>query len=47
LYFSPTVLGSRNGGTIASAWASLMALGEEGYLEITKKVMDTVEYLKD
>lgn len=46
LYISPTFLGTRSGGTIASAWASLMALGEEGFMEITKIVMDTVNYLK-
>jgi len=27
LYASPTLLGTRNGGTLASAWASLRALG--------------------
>lgn len=30
LYISPSAAGSRPGGLIAAAWASLMAVGEEG-----------------
>lgn len=30
LYVSPTIAGSRPGGLIAGAWASMMSLGEEG-----------------
>lgn len=30
LYVSPTVAGSRPGGLIAGAWASMMSLGEQG-----------------
>jgi sphinganine-1-phosphate aldolase len=31
LYCTPTLAGSRSGGLIACAWASLMSLGAEGY----------------
>ncbi|KAB5573223.1 hypothetical protein DKX38_000417 [Salix brachista] len=40
LYVSPTIAGSRPGGLIAGAWAALMSLGLEGYLENTKTVME-------
>ena len=46
LYISPTLLGTRNGGPIAAAWASLLSIGEDGYLDITKKIMDIVAYFK-
>ena len=31
--------GSRSGALIASAWAALVHLGEEGYLAITRDIM--------
>ena len=33
-YFSPGIEGSRSGGLIASAWASMVHLGREGYLAL-------------
>ncbi|KAJ7563667.1 hypothetical protein O6H91_03G119900 [Diphasiastrum complanatum] len=41
LYVSPSMAGSRAGGLIAGAWAAMMSVGEEGYLEATKKLMET------
>lgn len=43
LYGSPTMTGSRPGGAIAAAWAIINYLGEEGYLDLAKKVMDTTK----
>ncbi|XP_062156586.1 sphingosine-1-phosphate lyase isoform X2 [Alnus glutinosa] len=40
LYVSPTIAGSRPGSLIAGAWAAMLSLGEEGYLENTKKIME-------
>lgn len=40
LYVSPTIAGSRPGGLIAGAWAAMISLGSEGYLENTKKIME-------
>eukprot|EP00891_Asterochloris_glomerata_P007131 jgi/Astpho2/7131/Aster-08310 len=40
LYISPGFAGSRSGALIASAWASLMHQGQEGYQAITKKLME-------
>jgi sphinganine-1-phosphate aldolase len=39
LYYSPTFSGSRPGGLSASCWASLMSMGESGYLEATKRIL--------
>lgn len=39
-YATPTFLGSRPAGSIASAWAVMRYLGMEGYLETTKATMD-------
>lgn len=39
-YATPTFLGSRPAGSIASAWAVMRYLGWEGYLATTKATMD-------
>lgn len=39
LYISPGFAGSRSGALIATAWASMMHLGEEGFLKITESIM--------
>ena len=31
--------GSRSGALIATAWASMIHLGEQGYVELTRKIM--------
>jgi len=46
IYASPTMAGTRPGGTIASAWAVMNYLGEEGYLRIADEVMQTVTKLR-
>ncbi|MGJ7537623.1 MULTISPECIES: pyridoxal phosphate-dependent decarboxylase family protein [unclassified Variovorax] len=38
-YITPTLAGTRSGGPIASAWAVMRFLGEDGYCEITKRLM--------
>ncbi|KAG6485736.1 hypothetical protein ZIOFF_054301 [Zingiber officinale] len=40
LYVSPTIAGSRPGGLIAGAWAAMMSLGLNGYLENTRQIME-------
>ncbi|HND12164.1 MAG TPA: aspartate aminotransferase family protein [Pseudomonadota bacterium] len=47
LFGSATVLGTRPGGAIAAAWASLNALGESGYLRIARTIMDTTRAFID
>jgi sphinganine-1-phosphate aldolase len=41
VYASPSMPGTRPGGPIAAAWAAMMALGESGYLNEAKKIMET------
>jgi sphinganine-1-phosphate aldolase len=40
IYGSPTMAGSRPGGLIAAAWATLVAIGEDGYLEKAEGIME-------
>jgi glutamate/tyrosine decarboxylase-like PLP-dependent enzyme len=46
IYASPTMAGTRPGGSIAAAWAVLNHLGEAGYLAIAETVMETVTKLR-
>jgi len=41
LYGSTAFSGSRSGGQVAAAWATLMNLGREGYLRMAGNVMET------
>ncbi|OFZ17646.1 MAG: hypothetical protein A2X86_01760 [Bdellovibrionales bacterium GWA2_49_15] len=43
IYASPSMTGTRPGGAIASAWAMLHFLGEEGYLELVGTIKQTTE----
>ena len=47
IFASPAMLGTRPGGAIAAAWANLMAIGEDGYMEAVRKTMDTTRALMD
>lgn len=47
LYTTPTIAGSRSGGLISQCWASLMALGEEGYLKHTRDIIETTRRIAD
>jgi glutamate/tyrosine decarboxylase-like PLP-dependent enzyme len=46
LYFTPTFAGSRPGGLSAACWAAMVSLGEDGYLEATKGILDTAQAIK-
>jgi glutamate/tyrosine decarboxylase-like PLP-dependent enzyme len=46
IYFSPTFSGSRPGGLIAAAWATLVTMGEQGYLDATRRILETADALK-
>jgi glutamate/tyrosine decarboxylase-like PLP-dependent enzyme len=45
MYASPTAAGSRSGGLTAAAWAAMMYLGEEGYLDIVRSIMEMADKL--
>ncbi|MEZ4642124.1 MAG: aspartate aminotransferase family protein [Chloroflexota bacterium] len=46
IYASPTMAGTRPGGAIAAAWAIMQHLGEEGYVQIARQVMETAVALR-
>ena len=46
LYASPSMTGSRSGGLTASTWAAMVYLGEEGYLQAAKSIMQVAEDIK-
>jgi len=41
LYVTPTIAGSRPGALSACTWASLVAMGEDGFNDCTRKIMDS------
>ena len=46
-YASPGIDGSRSSGLLAATWASMVALGREGYLDRAKKIFDTAYAMQD
>jgi len=46
LYFSPTLAGSRPGALSAACWAALMTIGEQGYLQATRRILETAAEIK-
>ncbi|KAI2657828.1 Sphingosine-1-phosphate lyase 1 [Labeo rohita] len=46
IYASPSMAGSRPGGIIAACWATMMHMGEKGYVDATKKVVETARKIK-
>ncbi|MBX3414302.1 MAG: aminotransferase class V-fold PLP-dependent enzyme [Pirellulales bacterium] len=46
LYYSPTFSGSRPGGLSAACWAALVTIGEKGYLDATRQILDAVAIMK-
>lgn len=46
VYGSPTVSGSRAGGSIAACWATMLHHGLDGYVEATKRIIDTARYIE-
>ncbi len=47
LYFSPTFAGSRAGALSAACWATMLSMGEEGYLKASKAILETADKIKD
>lgn len=46
LYFSPTFAGSRPGALSAAAWAAMLSIGEAGYLDATRRILETAAKIK-
>jgi sphinganine-1-phosphate aldolase len=45
-YVSPTFAGSRPGALIAVAWAAMVSMGEKGYLDAARAILETTDWLK-
>lgn len=46
IYASPSLPGTRPGGSIAAAWAAMRALGREGYLELAARALECADHLR-
>jgi sphinganine-1-phosphate aldolase len=46
-YHTPTLVGTRSGGAIASAWAIIHYLGRSGYRDIARRIMSIRQRLLD
>jgi len=47
IYASPSLPGTRPGGAIAAAWASLMGLGEDGFMALAERTWQAAEALRE
>ena len=47
LYASPTFAGSRPGALSAACWAAMVAIGESGYLEATRSILETAKAIRE
>lgn len=47
IYASPTMPGTRSGGAIAAAWAAMLAMGEEGYLDHTRRALEAARIVRE
>lgn len=46
-FASPSMTGTRPAGSIAAAWATMHAFGEDGYLKMTREIMDNTKKLQE
>jgi sphinganine-1-phosphate aldolase len=47
LYLSPTLAGSRPGALSATCWAAMVSIGEDGYLEAARRILETGGRIRD
>lgn len=47
LYCSPTFAGSRPGALTAACWAAMVSIGERGYMEAAKRILETAARIKE
>ena len=45
-YCSPSFAGSRPGALSAACWAAMVSIGEEGYLEAARRILETASKIK-
>ena len=46
IYASPTIQGSRSAGLSAAMWAAMVSIGEQGYLEAARAIMNTADKIR-
>lgn len=46
VYASPSIPGSRSGGIIATCWATMLHYGEQGYIDMTRKIINTTRKIQ-
>lgn len=46
IYFSTSMAGSRPGGLIAAAWATMLSLGEEGYRTMAARILGSAKKIR-
>jgi glutamate/tyrosine decarboxylase-like PLP-dependent enzyme len=47
LYLSPTLSGSRPGALSAECWAAMVSIGERGYLDAARRILETGARVRD
>jgi glutamate/tyrosine decarboxylase-like PLP-dependent enzyme len=47
LYLSPTFAGSRPGALSAECWAAMVSIGERGYLDAARRILETGARIRD
>ena len=47
LYLSPTFAGSRPGALSATCWAAMVSIGERGYLDAARRILETGAKVRD
>jgi len=47
VFASPTLAGSRSGGIVAATWASMVHHGRDGYVEMARKVIETLQFITE
>ncbi|KAI8521052.1 Sphingosine-1-phosphate lyase 1 [Branchiostoma belcheri] len=45
VYATSTMAGSRAGAIVAACWATMMTIGEDGYVESTRKIVKAARYI--
>jgi glutamate/tyrosine decarboxylase-like PLP-dependent enzyme len=46
LYFSPSFAGSRPGALSAACWAAMVRIGQAGYRDATRRILETADFIK-
>ena len=47
LYCSPTFAGSRSGALSAACWAAMVSMGESGYIDAARRILETAAWIKE